>query len=58
MTRSVSESIMRACDLRVSTANFTADTARPLSLPTVEKGVAKHADLDTIDCHTLAALIR
>jgi hypothetical protein len=57
MSESNALSIMRACDARADQPNRTADTSRPLSLPTLKVGV-KHQDLNTIDCHTLAKLIK
>ncbi|TRY63490.1 hypothetical protein TCAL_06852 [Tigriopus californicus] len=60
LQRSFSEanaaSIRQACE-RLDEPNTTADRTRTLSLPVMLKG-KKHTDLDTIDCHTLARLMR
>ncbi len=49
--------IIQACNRADTTSNLTADFDREQALPLVTCGL-KHQDLPTIDCHTLAKVIR
>jgi len=49
--------IMNACQRADSMTNLTADFSREMALPTMISGT-KHQDLPSIDCHTLADVLK
>ena len=49
--------IMNACQRADSMNNLTADFSREMALPTMISGT-KHQDLPSIDCHTLADVLK
>ena len=57
LQRSYSENVMRSCLRADSKTDLTGDFRRTVALPLLKVNV-KHADLNTIDCHTVARLIR